>query len=251
MNTFTNLFEELSRLYEEDELNAEVESTEEIETSESVTEAADELDALKETDDEEVEIEIEDDEIEAEDEEDEAPAAKQLILECANCGGIIIKVEDEVDVDEESGVANKEEACNYCNETSGYKVLGELNSYDTTVEESVDKKKALKELFGFGKKKDAKTAKGASKGATKQSKVTFTVYDENGTKQFEETFTEIPGKMSAPEQFRVAFQDSTSTYNAYNRSSNKRDWTYERVSNPASPLDSKKGRRTFVSELGV
>lgn len=115
MNNFVSVFEELSKLYEADELEQDV--------------AVEEADA---------------------DVVDEAPAAegpKQLVLECSKCGTVCVKLEDDVVIDEATDLANVEEECTACEEAAGYKVLGELLPYaaadeaegeDEDFEESVD-----------------------------------------------------------------------------------------------------------------
>lgn len=55
----------------------------------------------------------------------------QFILECSRCGGLCIKPEAKVNINEESGIANAEEVCQYCEAVDGYKVLGTLVPYDT------------------------------------------------------------------------------------------------------------------------
>lgn len=111
MNNFVSVFEELSKLYEADELEQDV--------------------AVEETDADVV---------------DEAPAAegpKQLVLECSKCGAVCVKSEDDVVIDETTDLANVEEECAACEEAAGYKVLGELLPYaveeDEEIEESVEK----------------------------------------------------------------------------------------------------------------
>lgn len=111
MNNFVSVFEELSKLYEADELEQDV--------------AVEEADA---------------------DVVDEAPAAegpKQLVLECSKCGVVCVKSEDDVVIDEATDLANVEEECAACEEAAGYKVLGELLPYadeeDEEIEESVEK----------------------------------------------------------------------------------------------------------------
>lgn len=108
MNNFVSVFEELSKLYEADELEQDV--------------------AVEEADAEVV---------------DEAPAAegpKQLVLECFKCGAICVKSEDDVVIDEATDLANVEEECAACEEAAGYKVLGELLPYaaDETEGEAED-----------------------------------------------------------------------------------------------------------------
>ena len=116
MNNFVSVFEELSKLYEADELEQDTAA-----------------------------------EVAADAEVSDAPAAdepKQLVLECAKCGALVVKAEEDVVVDEATDLANVEEACASCEETAGFKVLGELLPYavaedtadaeDDIVEESVD-----------------------------------------------------------------------------------------------------------------
>lgn len=110
--------------------------------------------------------------------------------------------------------------------------------------ESIDEDELEEGIFDRKKKKDANSKKS---GATKESKVTYTIYDENGTKQFSHTFTEIPGKMSAEEQLGNLLKDSHPRI--YKECKNNRDWMYERTSVPASPLDTKRNRNYFTSEL--
>lgn len=100
MNNFSGIFEELSRLYEEDEVLV-------TEEPEVVEEPAVEEPAA------------------------EATGPKQLIIECTKCGSLFVKAEDEVVIDEATDLANVEEACGVCEETEGYKVLGELLPYAT------------------------------------------------------------------------------------------------------------------------
>lgn len=102
MNNFTSIFEELSKLYEAEEL-----------------EVADE------------EIPVED--IPAE--EPEADEPKQLVLECENCGALAIKTEDEVTVDEATDLANVDDKCKFCEEAVGYTIVGELVPYEVTEDE--------------------------------------------------------------------------------------------------------------------
>ena len=63
-------------------------------------------------------------------EDDGEPEVAQFVLECANCGALVIKAETEVSGEDEQGLVNLEEACQYCEETAGYKVLGMLVQND-------------------------------------------------------------------------------------------------------------------------
>lgn len=111
MNNFVSVFEELSKLYEADELEQEI--------------AAEEPEVAEEAPAEEVAAE-------------ETP--KQLVLECAKCGALVVKAEEEVVIDEATDLANVEDECAACEEAAGYKVLGELLPYATeeVVEESIE-----------------------------------------------------------------------------------------------------------------
>ena len=146
---FQTILEELDRLYEE----AAVEVAEEEAVEEAVEETQEE-DALTEdikTDDADTSAEATEEITEAAEEEAaedtdelgvEEPAvdAVKLVLECANCGAVTIRAETDVNVDEETDLANVDEACQYCEETAGYKVLGELTPYDAIeiVDDEVD-----------------------------------------------------------------------------------------------------------------
>lgn len=114
MNNFVSVFEELSKLYEAEELEQEI--------------AAEESEVDEEVPAEEVPAE----EVAAE----ETP--KQLVLECSKCGAIIMKAEEEVVIDEATDLANVEDECAACEEAAGYKVLGELLPY-AAAEEAVEK----------------------------------------------------------------------------------------------------------------
>lgn len=105
---FTNVFEELSRLYEDEEV--EIEVTED-EVAEVPTEAT-----------------------------TEEPA--QLVLECTKCGALVIKEKTDVTVDETTDLANVEDTCAFCEEKEGFKVLGELLFY-TVDEDSEDFKESI------------------------------------------------------------------------------------------------------------
>lgn len=99
MNNFVSVFEELSKLYEADELEQD-----------TAAEAAEGAEVSNTTADDE---------------------PKQLVLECAKCGTLVVKAEEDVVVDEATDLANVEEACTSCEEVAGFKVLGELLPYTT------------------------------------------------------------------------------------------------------------------------
>jgi hypothetical protein len=102
---------------------------------ESVDPALEKEEVLEEAvEDEVVDEEIPaDEEIEVEDEEAEA-ADTQLVLECSKCGALIIKPEAEAVASDETDLVNVEEACQYCEEAEGYKVIGTFIPSEETAE---------------------------------------------------------------------------------------------------------------------
>lgn len=131
---FQTTFEELNKLYESFENREELEVAEDVKLdADPITEAAEE---------EEIEI-IDDDpsddaQIEAEtpvDEEEETVAEEpRLVIECSNCGAVVVKAAEEVKYDNETDVADAGIACVYCEATDGYKVLGMLAPFEATEE---------------------------------------------------------------------------------------------------------------------
>lgn len=152
MNNFTSIFEELSKLYEEEAVADEKveEGTEEL------TEAA-----------EDKEIEIVDDEAAAEEMPVEEPVMdeepKQVICECDKCGALIIVDEADIKVDEETDLVNVEDECKFCEEAVGYKILGMVAPYEAAevIEEGLFSKKPTHALIikyqGGGKANNAKS----------------------------------------------------------------------------------------------
>lgn len=144
---FQTILEELDRIYEE--LPAEETIKKEADEVAEVSEACDK--ALTEDSDEEVLI---DDEPIVEDEAEEEVAEeepKQLVLECSKCGALAIRAEADVKVEEETDLANVEDACQYCEETAGYTIAGVLTPYEAeeTVAEALTEgkvKDSLKKL---------------------------------------------------------------------------------------------------------
>lgn len=115
---FQNFLEELDQLYEAD-------------TTKAAEDKEKETTLVEDVDDEEEEFEIVDDAAERaeEDEVADEEVAKRLVLECANCGGIVIKEAADVVVDEKTDLANMSDACQYCEETAGYTIVGEVVPY--------------------------------------------------------------------------------------------------------------------------
>lgn len=138
---FQTILEELDRLYEEDSTKAieEVEETTEEAVEEEVVQEELKEEVITEAADDEEEIEIvEDEEVEEAPVEEEPAEEVRLILECANCGAIMIKAEADVAVDEETGMANVDETCQYCEATDGHKILGVVAPYGADVEEPAE-----------------------------------------------------------------------------------------------------------------
>lgn len=137
-----SVFAELDKLYESMEKPVE-EPVEEVTeaVSDEVAEETEVTEVLTEAADEE-EIVIEEDPVveeEPEVEEDKAEEV-QLVLECSNCGGLKIVAEADAKVDEETDLVNVGDACQYCEEAEGYKIIGSLTPYaaEEAVEEVVD-----------------------------------------------------------------------------------------------------------------
>jgi aspartate carbamoyltransferase regulatory subunit len=113
MNLFS-AFDKLDKLYES------AEKPEETNVEQEVAAA-----------DDKIEIEIVDDEEvdDASTEKEPSDVDAQLVLACSKCGGIIVKPEADANVAEDTGIANIDEACQYCENTEGYKVLGIMTPY--------------------------------------------------------------------------------------------------------------------------
>ena len=115
---------------------------------ESIEEACNKEELTESAEDEE--IEIVDDEMVDEAPTDVVPVEepaeelaeeepKQLILECDKCGALVVMSEDKIIIDEESGLANIEDECKFCEETKGYKIIGIMLPYEVSeTEETLD-----------------------------------------------------------------------------------------------------------------
>ena len=116
--------------------------------SQNIIKYKDDMDeSLNEAADEE-EIEIVDDEMTTEDipvEEEPVEEARQLIIECSKCGGLVIKDEADVVVDEESDFVNVDDECEYCEEKAGYKIVGVVAPYEAAEIEVTDEVEAHEE----------------------------------------------------------------------------------------------------------
>ena len=127
---FISTFDELNKLYEEDNSKAKKSkrTCHEGCCKEELTEAADEdiVDEVFEdehTDDEEIEI------------VDDEP--KQVVVECSKCGALAIKNIADIVTDEETGLINMEDSCEYCEESEGYKIIGTMLPYEESKEEEI------------------------------------------------------------------------------------------------------------------
>jgi hypothetical protein len=126
---FISTFEELNKLYESVELETEI-------AEEPITEAA-----------EEEVVEIVEETEEAAEEAAEEPVEsepKQVVLECSNCGALVIKDEAEAEVDEETDLANIEEKCKFCDEANGFNIIGTFAPYDA---ESAELEEGIFDIF--------------------------------------------------------------------------------------------------------
>lgn len=124
---FIETFAELNKLYESVEPKDTVEDEVEVAEEETLKEAVEDDIVEEAPADAEAEIEVVDDETDS--------IEAQLVLECAKCGALMIKSEADVKVDDETDLANAEEACQYCEETEGYKVIGTFAPYEEPIDE--------------------------------------------------------------------------------------------------------------------
>lgn len=141
---FNSVFEELNKLYEEKPAKEEPKvadgDTPEEEVVEACAEEGCQKEELTEAADDEIEIVDEEpaEDIPVEEAPVEEPEARQLILECAKCGALVIKDEADVVFDEESDLVNVEDECEYCEEKEGYKIIGVVAPYEAAEIEVVD-----------------------------------------------------------------------------------------------------------------
>lgn len=125
---FQTILEELDKLYEE--LPAEDIAEKEIPEAAEASEVTEECSkTLTEDADEDIVIDEEpivDDEVAAEE--------AQLVLECAKCGALVIKSDADIQVDDETDLVNLTDACQYCEETAGYRILGNFIAAEASEE---------------------------------------------------------------------------------------------------------------------
>ena len=69
----------------------------------------------------------------------------KVILDCDVCHSKIYKDPSEVIIDDESSLANVDEECPYCYSTDGYKIIGEVASYDGASLEDEDDEDSIDE----------------------------------------------------------------------------------------------------------
>lgn len=127
---FTNVFEELSRLYEADEPEATEVPEEDIPVDEPVVE-----EPVEETSTEE--------------------APKQVVLECSKCGALVIKDEADVVIDEETDLANVKDECAFCEEAAGYTIVGAVVPFEDTDADADADEEDVAESLTEGKIKDS------------------------------------------------------------------------------------------------
>lgn len=141
---FQTILEELDKLYEE--LPAEDIAEKEIPEAAEASEVTEECSkTLTEDADEDIVIDEEpivDDEVAAEE--------AQLVLECAKCGALVIKPDADIQVDDETGLVNLTDACQYCEETAGYKILGNFIATEAPEEAAGAEEEAVEESLEEG-----------------------------------------------------------------------------------------------------
>lgn len=113
---FNSIFEELDKLYQDD-----------VNVEEELAEAAD---------DDIVDDIVDDDEPAVEELAEDEP--KQFVIECTKCAALGIKDEADIVNDEESGLVNIEEACPFCEEAAGCKIIGVMVPYEADEAEAVN-----------------------------------------------------------------------------------------------------------------
>lgn len=133
---FISALNELDKLYESVDLVEDTDEAADIE--------------IDEDDVEEVDVEIEDDE------EVEEEVAKTAVIECNKCGGITLKDKKDLVADEETGLVNVGDACQYCEAEEGFKVLGNFVPAEVEVKEEADEEdEVVEESLTEGKIADS------------------------------------------------------------------------------------------------
>lgn len=120
------------------------------------------------TEESEEEVLIDDEPIVDDEVAEEEP--KQVVLECSKCGALVIKADADVKVDEATDLANIEDACQYCEETAGYTIVGTVAPYeaaDIEEEATEEVEEATEEPIEegiFNKNKETQTIRGYKSG---------------------------------------------------------------------------------------
>ena len=78
------------------------------------------------------ELAMSDETVEKVNEPFEEEETQQIIVECDKCGALVIIDDADVVVDEETDLVNVEDACKFCEETAGYKIVGVVAPYEAT-----------------------------------------------------------------------------------------------------------------------
>lgn len=78
---------------------------------------------------------------------DDVDEPRQIICECDKCGALVIKDEADLVVDENTDLVNVEEACKFCEEAAGFKIVGVVAPYEAAEQ--------VNEAFGLFNKKPA------------------------------------------------------------------------------------------------
>lgn len=111
LNNFSSIFEELSMLYEADDTALADDAIEDDTAQDEATEDT-------------VEITVEED----------ADAPSSVALECAKCGAMCLCDISDLELDAEADLANVDQPCKFCEESSGYKVVGAIVPYEVADE---------------------------------------------------------------------------------------------------------------------
>lgn len=126
---FQSTLAELDKLYEELPAKEKVTGDKETDvleacTNKLITEAEEEI----LIDDEPV---IDDEVTEEEPTAAEEEVSSQFVLECVECGALVIKDEANIIVGEDTDLVNIEEACQYCEAKKGYKNIGMFTPHES------------------------------------------------------------------------------------------------------------------------
>ena len=131
MYNFISTFDELNKLYEENDQKASEKKV--------ITEACENKKLDEAAEDGEIEI-VDDGEVTTEEVPAEEPVveeeSKQVICECDKCGALVVMDEADIVMDEESDLVNVKDKCKFCEEKEGYKIVGYMIPYEAADEEA-------------------------------------------------------------------------------------------------------------------